>query len=333
MRACSEALLQHLRGSSTTMCGLLKIGPLADGSYLCMTSLDRDLTYDATAWDPAVTGGEQTYHASTGFQDSAYSATHDLGVDNAEAETLQPVFPNTNGVTVEMIDRGDLDGIPYDILVVNYRDLSMGHIYWASGPLGEQIVTRDGIVRLELRSWSQLMKQRSVVQYTSVTCRADFGSMPIGTGGGMIDERFPCNYDTTDEWVQVVVTDVGTETVREFTVEADGGDTLNPAADYYAPGLMVWESGNNAGQRLEIEAYDDGAVSLMIAARNPVQVGDAGRLRRSCTKHWTGHNSCETYDNREWFRGEPNLMIGDALALNVPGVAGGGSIDGTGESA
>lgn len=332
MRAASTALLNHLRGSETTCCGLLKIGPLPDGSFICFTSLDRDVTYDASAFDPDITGGEQTYCAATGFQDSAYAATHDLGVDNAEAETLQPVFPNPFGITPEMVDRGELDGVHYDILVVNYRDLSMGHIYWASGPLGEQIVTRNGIVRLELRSWSQLMKQRSVVDYTSVTCRADFGSMPIGTGGGVIEERFPCNYDTSGEWVQVEVTAVGAEAVREFTVTGDG-DTIQTTAGYYAPGLFVWEEGNNAGQTVEIEAYDDGDVTLLIAVRNPVQVGDKGRMRRSCTKRWEGHNSCETYSNRQWFRGEPNLMIGDALALNVPGVAGGGSIDGSGESA
>lgn len=332
MRAVSSALLAHLRGPATTMCGLLKIGPFPDGSYLCMTSLDRNVTYDATAFDPEITGGELTYYAATGFQDSNFSATYDLGVDNAEAETLQPVFPNTNGVTVEMIDRGDLDGIPYDILVVNYRDLSMGHVHWASGPLGEQIVARNGLVRLELRSWSQLMKQRSVVQYTSVTCRADFGSQPIGTGGGVVEERFPCNYDLTGEWVDVEVSAVGADPFREFTVVGDGS-TPDPTAGYYAPGLAVWETGDNAGQSREIEGWDSGDVTLLITTRNPVKVGDKARMRRSCTKRWSGHNSCETYANRQWFRGEPNLMIGDALALNVPGVAGGGSIDGSGESA
>lgn len=320
MKNTSGALLAHMQGSAQTMCGLLRIGPMASGNYMGFTSLDRNVTYDA-----ADGVGEITYYANTGFQSENLSSTSDLGVDNTTADTLTPIFPNTNGITVEDIDRGELDTVTYEVFVVSYEDLSMGHLHWASGVLGEQIITRGGLVRLELRSWSQLMKQKSVVAYYSITCRADFGSQPIGTGGPAREERFPCNYDAESEWTDFVVTGVGTETVREFTIDSNSSSALEFIDDYYAPGLLEFETGDNAGQSREIESFfDTGETTLLMTTRNPVEVGDTGRIRRSCSKRWVGHNSCLTYDNRQWFRGEPFIPVGDSLALNVPGVAGGG---------
>lgn len=156
-----------------------------------------------------------------------------------------------------------------------------------------------------------------------------------------MEERFPCNYPVEQEWVEFTVTDVGTETVREFTVTSDESPGLGTTLNYYAPGLLEFTTGDNAGQSREIEssqnqvdsAGDAADIVLLITVRNPVQVGDTGRMRRGCSKRWTGHNSCETYDNREWNRSEPFIPVGDSLALNVPGVAGGGLNNdaGTGE--
>jgi hypothetical protein len=50
-----------------------------------------------------------------------------------------------------------------------------------------------------------------------------------------------------------------------------------------------------------------------------VQVGDVFRIRRDCTREWSGHNSCETFANREWFRGEPKIRPAEAMNALVPG--------------
>lgn len=131
MKNVSAALLAHLRGHAQTMCGLFRIGPLEDESYFGFTSLDRDVTYDAS--DGV---GEITYYHLTGYETQNLSSTSDLGVDNTTADTLTPVYPNPNGITVEQVDRGDLDAVSYEIFAVNYQDLSMGHLHWASGVLG-----------------------------------------------------------------------------------------------------------------------------------------------------------------------------------------------------
>lgn len=319
MKSVSTALLNHLRSSATTTCGLIEIGPLPNGEYLRMTSLDRDVIYEGA-----------TYYARTGFDAAATVSTSDLGIDNSEIATLEPEYPNTAGITVEMIDRGDLDAVEYRQYWVDYENLDAGSVLWSAGLIGEQYITKDNLVRLELRSWSQLMKQRSVVQLYSKTCRADFGSGYPGSGA-LREERFPCNYDLTGEWVSATVTSVGNEVVREFTIVDMDTYPIIPIDAYYAPGLVQWTSGDNIGQSQEIESFtvDTGYdVTLLMTTRNPVQVGDTLRMRRGCTKLWSGHNSCETYENQEWFRAEKDIPVGDGITLNVPGVAGGGGFIG-----
>lgn len=323
------ALAAHQALPATTLCFLQKVGPLPDSSYICLTSLDRDVEYD-----DGTGSGVLTYYASSGMEPSQLAASADLGVDNGETKTLAPVYP-AQGITVAAVDNGDLDGAQFVTYKVNYLDPTMGHEIMASGTIGEVRITPGGLVTFENRSWSQHLKQNSVVELDSFSCRARFGSMPIGTGGGAFEQRFPCNYDLTAEWVSGTVSAVGAETVREFSsielIEAD---------DYFAPGLVKWLTGDNAGLENEVSGYvgptseNDGAVTLQFTTRNPIAVGDTFEIRRDCTKAWEGHNSCETYANRPNFRGEPFIPAADAIALSVPGAAygrGGGSSGGGGK--
>lgn len=322
-KSISPALLLHKSGTTTTLAMLMKVGPLPDESFLCFTSLDHQITYDDGTGD-----GPLVYEASTGMEEANFAAGADLSVDNSEAKTLTPVYPNT-GITYPMVDNGELDGIEFVVMQVNYMDLTMGHEIMANGPIGEVKIARGGLITVELRAWSQLLKQNSVVVYYSKTCRAIFGSQAEqDSSGEAVIERYPCNYDIRPEWVEdVVVTSVGTESVRQFTAAS-----LGQADDYFAPGLVRWLSGDNAGQYNEIEDFSAGGVfALQHTTRNAIQIGDTFDVRRDCTKRWSGHNSCQTYANRQWFRGEPFIPIGDTIALNVPGVAGGTNSGGTGE--
>lgn len=183
-----------------------------------------------------------TYRAHTGFNGSAQIASADLSVDNAEAESLEATY-TVPGVTQAAIDAGLFDKAPFVMYRVNYRDLAMGHEVLASGTVGEQTLKVGGVAVLELRSLSQQLKQ-SVVELDSLTCRVkQFGSQPG-------DERFPCGYDLTAEWVNFTVTAVGDEVTRSFDTDA-----ISEADEYYAPGLVEWFTGDNAGQQVEIEAH------------------------------------------------------------------------------
>ncbi|MGQ4661354.1 baseplate hub domain-containing protein [Lysobacter sp. F6437] len=315
------ALAAHQALPATTLCFLQKVGPLPDSSYICLTSLDRDVEYD-----DGTGSGLLTYYASSGMEPSQLSASNDLSVDNGETKTLTPIFP-AQGITVEAVDNGDLDGAQFITYKVNYLDLSMGHEIMAAGVIGEVRITPGGMVTFENRSWSQLLKQNSVVELDSFSCRARFGSQPIGTGGGAYEQRFPCTYDLTAEWVAGTVSGLGEETVRVFA-----SAELVQADDYFAPGLVRWVTGDNAGLDNEISGYagpivdpaTDAVVTLQFTTRNPIQVGDTFEIRRDCTKAWAGHNSCETFNNRPKFRGEPFIPVSDVTGLSIPGASSGG---------
>lgn len=308
MKTISIALQNHLALPVTTTCFLQKIGPISSsGEVIAMTSLDRDVVYDDG-------DGPVTYYASTGTQLSNLSASNDLTVDNGESQTLIPIFP-VEGITTDMVDSGELDGVEYVVYKVNFQDLSMGHEVMANGQIGNVRMVPGGFITFENRSWSQLLQQNSVCEVDSLTCRVKrFGSQPG-------EERFPCNYDITPEWVfGVTVTGVGSDTIREFSASS-----LMQPDNYFAPGLVVWRSGDNVGQSKEIEDFQNDSsgsdITLLFTVRNPIQIGDTFDIRRDCTRKWEGHNSCQTYNNRQWFRGEPFIPVSDTVGLLVPGAS------------
>jgi uncharacterized phage protein (TIGR02218 family) len=303
MKLNHAALQAHKAQSSTTLTDLLLVDP--DGLRMGFTLLDVDVTYDDG-------NGNVVYKARTGVEMSALVSTSDLGVDNAEATTLAPVAGFlSEGITQQQVDSGALDKAPFVVYRVNYADLSMGHEIVGGGTIGEQRTKFSQFTVLELRSLSQQLKQ-SVGELDSLTCRAKFGSQ-VG------DERFPCGFDLATEWVDsLAVTSVGAETDREFTCVA-----LDQADNYFAPGVVEWLAGDNAGQSCEVESFAGGVVTLQFPTVNPILASHEFRIRRDCSKRKTGHNSCkDTFWLTDWalhFRGEPAIPVSRAGKLLTPG--------------
>ncbi len=326
MKTIDAVLLAHKAQPATTLCDLLLIGPLDDGTYRGFAGLDRDVVFA-----PSLALGDITFVARTGMQMSAFKASGDLAVDNAEAETLMPVAGyELEGFTQAQIDAGALDKVRFAVFRVNYLDLTAGRAeVVAGGTIGEIRQKAGGLTILELRSLAQQMKQ-SIGELDSLTCRARFGSQPIGTGGGVVEERFPCGYDLTAEWVAGTITSVGAETDRQFTDSA-----LLQDADYFAPGVVEILDGDNAGQQVEVESFaSGGVVTLKFPLVSALETGVAYRIRRHCSKRWTGHNSCDTFwgeDKPKHFRGEPHIPVGDSGQLNAPGASLARGAAGTGE--
>jgi uncharacterized phage protein (TIGR02218 family) len=295
-RTIPIALQSHFDQPATTGCGLLKI-KLRDGTVFGFTSTNRALTYDDGV-------DEVTY--ARGHDLSAMQMTGDLSVDNAEARLL---LSAGTPVSEAQIVAGILDGAEWTVYQVNYADLTQGRRTVSHGYLGRPKVGKGGAyVALELRTLVDLLRQTPWEKWQR-RCRVKrFGSQPG-------EERYPCMYDVTGEWITgVPVTDEGVESDRTFSASS-----LGQAADYFAPGMIVVTSGANEDTEVEVESFAGGVITLAFPLPYPMVNGVTFDIRRDCTREWSGHNSCETYGNRLWFRGEPKMRPADALATQIPG--------------
>lgn len=327
MRLIHPDLLEDMKSHCTTLCDIAIIGPMPDGSYRCLSGLDKDVVYD-----PNTGVGPRTFKARTGFKMAAVSSTADLGVDNTEAQTLIPIASyELEGITQAEIDNGVLDNVEIAVYTVNYENLSAGrHGVAFGGTIGE-VRTQYGMITVpELRGLSQQLKQ-PIGDYDSKDCRAVFGSQPIGTGTGVHEELYPCGFDAEALWVESTVTAVGSAPDILFT---DSSLVGAQTADYYSPGVVRAIDGANAGAEREIESYDPvtGAILLQFPFAHPMAPGDQYKLRPDCTHTPDG---CRRFWLVDWvnhYRGEPAIPTADAGKLNTPGAALSGGPTGSGEA-
>jgi len=297
------AMLPNLEDAAPRWCFLLKVMPVKPAvAALGITTWDVDIVHDGL-----------TYHARRGYDSQANEATADLAVDNSEARFLvsEDYF---DGFTTEAIRRGDYDGAKFMQYMVNPDDLTQGHVIFTTGTCG-RITNIDGLEgTLELRSLTQTLKQKSIIELGSNNCRVvQFG-----------DER--CGVNVAALWVDADVTAVGAETDRVFTIAGTGLDLTNGA---YFPGLYEFYTGANAGRSYEVESYVGGVVTLAIPTESPITDTDTGRIRPDCTRLWEGPNSCETYNNRPNFRGEPKRPVSETDKTMSPGAGSSGGGRGT----
>ena len=312
------AMVPNLEDAAPRWAYLLKIMPVVpDGPVLGITTWDVDIVQSDS-------DGDITYHARRGYDSYANQMTADLAVDNSEARFLiaEDYF---DGITADAIRRGDYDDARFLQVMVNPYAVDDGHVIITSGTAG-RITNVDGLEgTLELRSLTQTLKQKSIIELGSNNCRV------VAFG----DER--CKIDVAALWVNASVDSVGLETDREFYIS---GTDVDETDDAYWPGLFQFEGGDNAGRSYEIESYtatSDGLrVVLAIPTELPIQATDYGRIRPDCTRLWEGHNSCQTYDNRLNFRGEPKRPVSESEQLMAPGAgssnAGAGDVGDTEEA-
>ena len=196
----------------------------------------------------------------------------------------------------------------------------MGHIGISRGKLG-QIRNVEGMTLWsEISSLAKQLKT-PIVKKSSRTCRATYGSMPIGTVGAAVTERQPCGKDISAMWSDVrAVSSVGAETNINFTCSG-----LGAAEGFYVPGMLKWETGANAGRSYEVVIQTAaGVIEVDFDTMFPIQVGDTFKLRKDCTKWWEGPNGCLSHFGADWtqhYRGEPYLKPQDSDSVITPGAS------------
>jgi uncharacterized phage protein (TIGR02218 family) len=288
-RTIPAALQVHLNQSVTTTCRLLRIA-LRDGRVFGVTSLDADVTYNDGR-------GAVTYSANQGIDPSTLAADSDLTVANAEAQSL--LVTTGTGITEAMIEAGDLRDAEWTMYLVNYRDLSAGHVILGAGDIGE-VKKRWGLVWTpELLSYSVRLRQ-PIGTHWSRTCRAIFGTPAEGQTG--------CGVDAEALWVTGTVSSAGAEIDRQFTGSVASGA--------FVPGRVEWTSGPNVGRVGVVESFAAGVVTLGNAMPYPIATGHGYRIRPDCARTWA---ACTAYTNQLNFKGEPLIPTGDSPSVSTPG--------------
>jgi len=311
------ALQSHLDESGNTTCLLLRISPQTPGfPNYGVTSLDSDVVYDDG-------DGELTYLAAVGMQPTAVEFRGDLSVDNAEATSLLPEFEIP--VNEADIRAGVYDFARFSLYQVNYEDLTQGHVTLQEGTIGQVTIDANGLSFVnELRGLVAQLKQ-SVCEKDSLTCRAQFGSQPIGSVvPGPQVRRGWCGFDATTILKTGTVIEVGLENTVSFRVTPDVDWSVNS----FSPGSVKFLTGMNAGRSFEVDSNTaDGWFALRFDAAFPIADGDTLEYRADCNKHARdASKGCKRWFPSDWvlhFRGEPDIPIGDAGSMETPGASSG----------
>lgn len=317
-RPISPSLAEHLAGNATTTCLLMWITPVTPGySGYGVAMLDKEVRYNHG-------NGERSYSPIVGFQPSTIVQSADLSVDNAEATGLMPEFDVP--ISEADIIAGVYDFAEFVVYLVDYENLATNSgLVVGSGTFGRVTVENAGLsIVNELRGLSDPLKQ-SLCQRYSLTCRATFGSGEIGSGAE-VEELFPCTFDLSTITETGAVDSVGLENTLTFTYAADS--SLGYADDELNGGMVKWTSGANAGRSYEIESNTAaGVVTLAFPAAYPIQEDDEFEIRPGCNKvARDSDHGCKRWFGSLWvskFRGEPDIPIGDAGAMEMPGAASG----------
>jgi len=332
-RYAPAGLLTDLQQNATECCLLVSCGPLPDGSFVCISGLDKDVDYNPTLQDPTDPTGARTFYAATGMEMSAFASTAELGVDNSEIDTLPPVLgAEVKGFSLQQVLSGELDAVPVRCYLVRYTDLSKGHVLFAGGNLGEGRVKNLVRINIEQRSLTNKLKQ-NIVQQDSIYCRAIFASKPLGTVGADKTEKFYCGYDDSADWHSFTVTAVHpTDTDLVFYTTS-----LAQASNYFRLGMVRFNAGDNSGQEREVSsnilATGEQTFTLAYGFNRPIQVGDTGEARFGCDKLESVATGCQRFFASDWvlhYRGERWQPSADANANLMGGV--GVPSGGTGEN-
>lgn len=207
-RTIPSTLAAHSALPARTECFLLKVKPKS-ATVFGVTELNRDVTYDDGSGDGAI-----VYRSKTGYTSFDTETKSDLSVNNSEAASLIAQYP-MDGMTKDAIGRGDYDGARFFQYLVNYADLTMGHTIIGAGQVGKITIVDEMACTIELRSFTQVLKQLSMVELTSITCRAQYG-----------DTR--CKQPL--RWYAGTVAFVGAENDRTFVLTLAPGFTIPPGS-------------------------------------------------------------------------------------------------------
>ncbi len=294
MKSLSPTLQSHLDEGTTTLSWCWRI-TRADGEVFGFTDHDRVLSFEATRFEP-----------ESGFAASELRASGDLAVDAQEAQGVL----RSEVIAEADIAAGLWDRAAVEIWRVNWQDVSQ-RVLMRRGAIGE---IRRGRVAFtaEMRSLAHVLDQ-PVGRSFQAGCDAVLGDARCG-----IDLENPA-------WkgmgtVAVLLRD------RGFSASGLSGF----AAGLFTFGTLTWDTGGNAGHRVEVERHEVAAtgeaiITLLEPPASTIALSDAFTIRAGCDKAFA---TCrDRFANTANFRGFPHIPSNDTvLRYAAQGRANDGSV-------
>lgn len=279
MKRLSPDLQAHLDSATTTLAWCWRL-TRADGVRFGFTDHDQVLAFDGTAFEP-----------ESGLTASEIRTGSDLSVDAQDAE---------GALTSDRIIETDIlaglwDAAEVEVWRVNWADPGQ-RVLMRRGAIGE-IRRGQTVFIAEIRSLAHILGQ-TVGRMFQSSCDADLG-----------DARCRVNLEAT------VFTGSGAvlEPLRDRVFRAAGLGAFDPG--WFAFGTLVWDSGENAGRRIEVLSHDvtDGIaiLTLLEAPVWPIATGDSFTARAGCDKRI---ETCGAkFANSANFRGFPHIPGQDTI--------------------
>jgi uncharacterized phage protein (TIGR02218 family) len=297
MKTISPALAAHLATGQCTLAYLWKVKRV-NGTILGFTTHDQDIVYDDGSGD-----GSVTYLASTGFTNTATASKSDLSVDNLEVTA----FLDSESITESDLRAHLYDNATISIRVVNWADLTMGHLTVKRGTLGV-VKMAGGLATAEIRGLTHKLTSQIGSTYGPI-CRAEFGS---GLNGIDMNSKWKCNVDVAA--LRVTTGLVGAFDTRTMLLGGPPGSFDG----YYDNGILSFTSGVLSGQSFEIKHWLGGIfryATLFLPLKTLPLAGDACTLEPGCNK--TIFDCQNKFTNIVNFRGEP-FLPGEDRILDYP---------------
>jgi uncharacterized phage protein (TIGR02218 family) len=168
-------------------------------------------------------------------------------------------------------------------MLINYMDLSMGHMMQRRGWLGNIRTGKSNFIA-ELRGMMQPLQQTIGRIYTP-GCNAVLG-----------DTR--CGLDLSTLTYTGIVTSVASQ--RDFS-----DSFIVQATGYFNNGLLTWLTGANAGYKMEVKSHIIFNIVLQQAMPNPISETDTYTMSAGCDKILS---TCrDKFSNVINFRGFPHI--------------------------
>ena len=241
----------------------------------------------------AVTYSGVTYLAAPGLSVTQVSSGLGLNVDNLETGGAF-----LDGVLTEsQVRSGKWDFATYELFILDLDNLASGKMIVQTGRIRE-IRISDNAFTAELASLSQLLQQ-NVGELTSAKCRVK----QVGDSLCKLNLEAGTHPTYSLPYKATITVHAVTDHVT-FNISS-----LTYPSGFFNNGLLVWQTGANAGVRCEVkQQINDTYVNTFVLQEPP----NAGSMVAGDTEivYWGCNHTfvqCQSVQNVKNFRGEPYL--------------------------